>query len=282
MTSADKCAIDKVTIITVCYESTHVLKNMLSSIPNGVEVILVDNCSKDLPLLRSIARNYNSKLIELKENIGFGRACNIGAKGIKTPYLLFLNPDTELTESTLIALVEAAEKYPDAVALNPAIRDKNGSEYLKRGSVLIPRRKWHPRGWPREDCEIPVLSGAALFVRRADFEYVDGFDPNIFLYHEDDDLALRLAKRGKLVFVRASEVIHQGGRSSARTSEVATLKAWHMGRSRVYAARKHEQPHGFKRALTQAVLQLISPIVLLSARKRAKQVSFLRGVWSMR
>ena len=141
------------------------------------------------------------------------------------------------------------------------------------------RREWLPRGWPSADREVPVLSGAALFVRRADFEAVGGFDPQIFLYHEDDDLSLRLsAERGPLVFVRDALVRHQGGRSSARSPAVAALKARAGHGSRVYAARKHGLPLARSRVIGSALLQLASPLTWISPRKRAKQTAFLRGV----
>jgi GT2 family glycosyltransferase len=138
-----------------------------------------------------------------------------------------------------------------------------------------------PRGWPDRDSEVTVLSGAALFMRRAAFEAVGGFDVRIFLYHEDDDLSLRLRKQaGKLMFIRAAQVVHLEGRSSSRSAEIAALKAWHMGRSRVYVTRKHGRPAPFARALGSAIRQLASPWVLLSRRKRAKQLAYLRGVFS--
>ena len=53
-----------------------------------------------------------------------------------------------------------------------------------------------------------------------------------------------------------------------------------MGRSRVYATRKHGLPGAGRKAFTSALLQLLSPLTLLSARKRAKQAAFLRGIVS--
>ena len=271
-----------VTVVSVCYNSTGVLPAMLSSVPSGLPIVLVDNGSRDLDLLRDLAAEAGAQLIELGQNIGFGRACNRGAEGARTEFLLFLNPDAGLEPGAFEALVAGAGAHPRAVAMNPAIREADGSEYFKRGSVLLSRDRWLPRGWPAATRVVPVLSGAALFVRRADFEAVGGFDPAIFLYHEDDDLALRLAQRGDLLFLREAVARHSGGRSSARSPEIAALKAWHMGRSRVYAARKHGLPRPFATAFWQAVRQLASPVALFSVRKRAKQMAFLRGVWSMR
>ena len=106
------------------------------------------------------------------------------------------------------------------------------------------------RGWPKADCEVSILSGAAMLVKTSIFEKAGGFDPAIFLYHEDDDLSVRLSKKfGKLYFVRDALVMHLQGRSSARSPEVAALKAWHMGRSHVYVSHKHCRPMPFMRPL---------------------------------
>ncbi|MGL4311954.1 MAG: glycosyltransferase family 2 protein [Paracoccaceae bacterium] len=272
-----------VTIIAVCYNSMAVLPAMLASVSEGVAVVLVDNASTDAEALRDVAERYGARLIRNDENRGFGVACNQGAAVATTEFLLFLNPDAELGDGALEALVAAARHYPAASAFNPRIAEADGSPYFKRKSHMMPRREWMRRGWPEADSEVTVLSGAALFVRRKDFEAVGGFDPQIFLYHEDDDLSLRLRhQRGPIMFVRDALVRHVGGGSSVRSPEVAALKAWHMGQSRVYACRKHGMPYAFGRAFLGAVVQLISPLALISARKRAKQIAFLKGVLSAR
>ncbi|MCO5126200.1 MAG: hypothetical protein M9957_02425 [Rhodobacteraceae bacterium] len=114
-----------------------------------------------------------------------------------------------------------------------------------------------------------MLHGAAFFVRRSAFEAVGGFDPGDLSFHEDDDLARRLkAECGPLMFIREPLVQHGGGSSSARTAEIAALKAWHMGHSRVYAARASTGNAWRVPALTQATLQLISPLVVFTASGR--------------
>lgn len=255
---------------------------MLASVPTEASVILIDNASDDVGATRRIAAQYGSVLIELPENIGFGSACNLGARHAQAGLLLFLNPDCSLLPDTIARLVEAADTYPNAVAFNPAIQSVSGKDQFKRGSALLPRDKWLSRGAPSDDCLVPVLSGAALMVRRAAFREVDGFDPAIFLYHEDDDLSLRLTKLGDLMFVRGAVVRHKGGASSPRTPILAALKGWHMGRSRVYAARKHGLAFPFTWPLAQALVQASAPASIFSSRKRAKHIAFLRGVLSMR
>jgi GT2 family glycosyltransferase len=269
------------TIITVCYNSMAVLPAMLDSIPSGVPVVLVDNASADAAALTKLATSRNARLIRNDDNRGFGVACNIGAAAAGTEFIMFLNPDTELQPGALDALVAAMVRHPKASAMNPRISEADGSPYFKRRSVIMPRSETMARGWPDADREVTVLSGAALVVRRADFEAVGGFDPAIFLYHEDDDLSRRLrAKRGPIMFIHGAEVRHLSGHSTVRSPETAAFKAWHMGRSRVYAMRKHRRPLAFIRSLISATVQYLSPLSLMSRRKRAKTWAFLRGVIS--
>lgn len=273
----------RTTVISVCFESGAVLPQMLASIPEGVAIVLIDNGSTDVASVAAAADRAGARLVRNPANRGFGTACNQGAALAGTEFLLFLNPDARLCPGSIGALEAAADAAGSAVAFNPAISAPGGKPWFKHRSVLLPRAAWLKRGQPDGDREVPVLSGAALFVRRHAFAATGGFDENIFLYHEDDDLSLRLAAgQGALRFVGAARVVHAGGRSSARSPEVAALKGWHMGRSRVYATRKHQRPYPFALAMLTALAQLASPVALLSPRKRAKQAGFLRGVWSMR
>lgn len=269
----------RTTVVAVAFNSADVLPAMLASIPPGVPVVVVDNAGTDAS--GDIARAAGARVVRLEENQGFGRGCNAGAALAGTEFLLFLNPDAALEPGALEALETAADAHPDASAFNPRIRDRNGQAYFKRGSILLARREWLARGWPATSGPVPVLSGAAFFCRRAQFEAEGGFDPAIFLYHEDDDLSLRLKARfGPLRFVREAEVVHLEGRGSPRNPETARIKSYHMARSRLHAMRKHSRPFPLARSLSSAIVKLLSPANLVSARKRAQATAYLKGVLS--
>ena len=269
----------RVTVVTVTYNSGRILPDMLASLPKAIPVIVVDNGSDDSALVAEIAHCAGGRFVGNKANLGFGRACNLGADLAKTEFVFFVNPDVTLHTDAVEGLLLAADRYPSASAFNPAMDSKRGREMFRRSSVLVPRNEWMQRGWPRGDSEVVVLSGAALLVRKACFDLIGGFDTNIFLYHEDDDLSIRLRKEcGPVMFIRAARVQHSSGHSSPRTADIAALKAWHMGQSRVYAARKHDVPWAFHKALASAFLQIVSPLTVFSARKRSKHIAFLKGV----
>lgn len=267
----------RITLITVCYDSMAVLPAMLASVPAGTPVVLVDNSPYADPALTDIAASRGATLIRNERNLGFGTACNIGAMRATTEFLLFLNPDSILSDGALEHLTQALDRFPAASAANPRIASADGSPFFRRRSLLIGRSEWLPRGWPPETCEVPTLSGAALIVRTSAFNAVGGFDPAIFLYHEDDDLSVRLRAIGPLLFVREALVTHLGGSSTVRSAETAAFKAYFMGRSRVHVARKHGIRFARPRAVAAALGQLALPTAWVSPRRRAKQWALLRG-----
>ena len=265
------------TIIIICYNSSSILPDLLDSIPKDVAVTLVNNSPNDR--LDHLASDL-VRIIISDKNIGFGAACNLGASNVTTQYILFLNPDTQLQSGAIDALMQGAKKYPCALGFNPIITDSDGRIRNKRRSVLLPRG--HQLSSQATQCDgvVPVLTGAALMVSTDAFFQVGGFDTAIFLYHEDDDLSIRLGALGSLRIVEAAKVKHEGGHGSGDRIASARIKAFHMGQSRVYAMRKHNCPMPFMRSLGLATLQLLSPITWFSRRKRIKQVHLLRGILS--
>ena len=266
-------------IVTVAYNSTAVIGDMLASVPAGVRVVIVDNASTDADALHDLAQAYGAQVVTNKTNRGFSVACNIGAGVGDSDYLFFLNPDAQMQPGCLDSLLTAAETHPEACAFSPRVLDGRGRPAFRRRSRLLPRSDHWSGPPPQTDAEVPLLNGAAIFVTRAHFDAVGGFDDRIFLYHEDDDLSLRLkAQFGPIRHVHGATVTHAEGRSTARTPATAAFKAHHMAQSALYAMRKHGRPMAFPRILGAAFLQLLSPLTLLSARKRAKNMGFLRGV----
>lgn len=270
----------RTTVVTVCYNSTSIVPALLSSLPKGAAVVLVDNASRDTDTLRGIAADHGAQLIECPRNAGFGAGCNAGAAAADTEFLFFLNPDTEVDPDCIKALETTADRYPTASAFNPRLLDGKGKLIFRSRTKLDPLKR---TSGPASDqpTEIATLLGAAIFVRRATFNAIGGFDQGIFLYHEDDDLALRLREHGPLMRAPEAVVTHQEGRGSPRTPQVAALKAYHMARSKVYAYAKHKRRLPWIRTFAEALVSFVTPL-MLSPRKRAKAVGFLKGTWSAR
>jgi GT2 family glycosyltransferase len=157
----------------------------------------VDNHSSDGTVARveGLKRSVPPvTIVRNQDNLGFGRANNLGVQQGRGKYVLLLNPDAELGRSTLRTLV--------------------------RHAVMTERLgfcAWEPRQQPYEHPKVydPVtletewISGACCLISREAFERVGGFDSRIFLYGEDVDLSWRLRARGyTLQTVPQASVVH--------------------------------------------------------------------------
>ncbi|MBC2836296.1 glycosyltransferase family 2 protein [Gemmobacter straminiformis] len=263
-------------MVTVSYNSAAVLGGLLRSVGDA-DCVVVDNGGAQP--LDAIVAESGARLVRLERNEGFGRGCNAGAALAQGKNLFFVNPDAQLAPGCISALERAADSLPGFVAANPLIVDAQGRAHFRTGSILLSGSGGRGEA-PAEPVGLPVLSGCALFVRRAAFEAVGGFDPAIFLYHEDHDLALRLAALGKLWHVPEAVVRHVAGTAAPRTADVAWLKGYHMARSRHYVLRKHGRPLPLLRTVLPALSGLILPHNLWSARRRSRVLGQVSGAFS--
>jgi GT2 family glycosyltransferase len=273
--------IKNTTLITVSHNSANVISRLLKSVPKGTPTIIVDNASTDTTTAMGVAAAPDAQILKQPRNAGFGQACNAGAKMAQTPFLLFINPDAQLTEGVIEALEHAAERLPKFVAANPLILDAKGRGRIKTTSVL-PLKKLATPTIGKESI-MPVLSGAAFFVRTEAFNAVGGFDPNIFLYHEDHDLSVRLANAGGTLWhIPGAIITHVAGTGSTRSLKTAEFKGYHMARSRHYVLFKYSTRWVFIRTMGPALIGALAPFNLFSPRRRAKYKGQIIGAWSAR
>ena len=240
----------RTTVITVTFNSAQIIKKMLQSIPNHVAIKIVDNCSTD-NISNTVSGFNNCDVIENASNQGFGRACNRGASETKSEFLFFLNPDATIKSDTISELEKFADRNSKMGAANPLIMNKNNKTRLKMSSIIpckdLPRPKVSEFG------EIPMLTGGALFIRRRIFEEIGGFDPNIFLYHEDHELCSRVSQLGySLWHVPSAIAVHVGGNSSGRSAKISHWKGFQMARSRYYVLNKFYPSQAFKKTFWPA------------------------------
>lgn len=229
-----------VTAIIVTYNSAQVVSRALQSLarqPAAGAIIVVDNASTD-GTREIVRRDFPQvQLIENAANQGFGRANNLALEQVATPYALLINPDASLHEGALAILLAAALRFPRAAILAPALYDEKGlrHESAKR-NVWERERIFSPRG-----DTVEFLSGAVWLVNMAALRGIGFFDPNIFLYYEDDDLCLRAATAGyELAYVPEARAEHSMGTSSGLPSPAAEyFKQIHMAWSRLYIEDKY-------------------------------------------
>jgi GT2 family glycosyltransferase len=242
--SAPSATATDVTAIIVTHDSAQVLPACLEALAReGVGAIVVDNASGDgTP---ELAERLGAQVVRMARNEGFGRGMNAGVAAAPTPFCLLTKPDLVYELGAVAELLAAAGRWPDAGLLAPRIVEPDGRFFWQARSLLSPYLL-NPGGklaLPEGDCCAPFLSGASLLVRRELFLQLGGFDPNIFLFYEDDDLCRRVADAGHaLVHVHGAVATHLRGKSSAPAKGRVFRARWHMAWSRAYVSRKWGLP----------------------------------------
>jgi N-acetylglucosaminyl-diphospho-decaprenol L-rhamnosyltransferase len=234
-----------VTAIVVAFDSAHALPECLGALRAAdVPVIVVDNASTDESA--AIAEGQGSRVIRNTRNEGYGRANNIGARAAESEFILVVNPDVLVEPDTVDHLVDAARRYPDAALFAPKIVEPSGRVFFQPRSLLASYLT-NPHGklaLPEGEVCAPFFSGACFLIRRELFLRLGGFDENIFLFYEDDDLCRRVADSGSaLVYVPQAVVRHGRGRSSTPQRGRVFRTRWHQAWSRAYVSRKYGLPN---------------------------------------
>ena len=275
-------------IVIVCFHSLHELGPCLTLLQSGppdagFEVIVVNNSQSDAAEVAANCAMMGVKCLQGPVNLGYGTACNLGAAWASGRYVLFMNPDVRLSPASLQLLSALCDEHQDLIAIAPLQGDARGRVRGKRravGQAWTPlTRTLHRLSSAGTLKPTGFLGGGVLMVRKDAFDQVGGFDENIFLFHEDDDLCLRLAKRGQLAYAAGVLAVHNPGRSTPRSEELTKTKSWHLGNSKVYVARKHYGTLAALLPLLEGVAKFANPAIV-TRRGRIKARAFLAGAWA--
>lgn len=236
----DRTTYPRVAIIIVNYNGQDVLKKYLPSVTNlnypNYQVIVVDNDSSDgsVDFLRSEFPDIC--VVENEENVGLARGNNRGADTApEADYYWFLNPDVRVPESSLTSLIEYIETASDVGVVVPRINeiDSDTIQSLGYHYDLTGRsfRRYEGKQTPptEEPHEVPYGMLAALLVSQEAWQDVGGFDPENFIYGDDDYLCLQAWLRGHHVEVVPDSAVHHVGGASKAPSP---FDVYHNARSR--------------------------------------------------
>jgi len=185
----------------------------------SVEIVIVDNGSKD-GSVEFIQANYpHVRLITFEHNTGFSVAVNRGIVESQGEFVALLNNDTVVDPNWLLEVVKAMKEHPEIASAgckmlaydDPTMLDGAGDGYRRGG---LPGRIGHRElDTGRFDSERYILGacgGAALYRRRL-FDDIGLFDEDYFAYLEDVDLGLRAQSAGyKCLYVPKAIVYHLG------------------------------------------------------------------------
>ena len=248
-------------------------------------MIVVDNSRSSERTERVLRGHTNVRLLRPTTNVGYGGAANRGVAAGSGEYALVLNADAQLHAGAVEALIEELDVHPDTGIVGPRLVDRqcrvqpSCARFPTPGRLFVHetglwkavRSTWlGARTQPFFDLDapgtVPWVLGAALAVRRRDFDAVGGFDPAYFMYYEEVDLCRRLAAEGTPTrFTPAATIGHVGGASTAMNHAPMQRE---MFRSLARYTRRHGRDPGLVR-LRLAVLAIASAAICRDAITRA-------------
>jgi N-acetylglucosaminyl-diphospho-decaprenol L-rhamnosyltransferase len=237
-------------VVIVSYEVKFFLEQCLSSLQKAVdgsielsgrtEVFIMDNASVDgtVDFLQPLFPDF--RFIRNTRNLGFAKANNQAIPHCHGKFILFLNPDTIISEDSLQDCISFFGHHPEAGALGVHMVDGRGvylkeskrgfpspmaSFYKMTGLIrLFPRSKIFSAYYqghldPRSSHPVEVLSGAFMMVRKSVLDITGGFDERFFMYAEDIDLSWRIREAGFVnYYFSGTSIIHFKGESTRKDS----------------------------------------------------------------
>ena len=222
----------KTSIVILNWNGCDMLRKFLPSVvehstAEGVEICVADNGSTDESVQMLHAQFPQVRVIVLNQNFGFAEGYNRALEQVGAEYVVLLNSDVEVTADWLSPLVHFMDKSKDVAACQPKILsyyDKTKFEYAGAAGGYIDKYGYpFCRGRIMSAVETdngqyddirPVFwaTGAALFIRLADYKSAGGLDGRFFAHMEEIDLCWRLKSRGRgIVCIPQSVVFHVGG-----------------------------------------------------------------------
>jgi len=230
-----------VSIIIINYNTKQITQNCIESVIKFTkdikyEIILIDNASSD-GSQEFFSSLMGIKLIKSKENLGFGRANNLGYSHSSGKYIFLLNSDTILLNNAVKEFFTEAEKMDNSIAcLGTILRDKelnsnhSFGNFPKLKDDLLYNFFWLPLNFlfklnnktigfhfnQTNNGKVDYITGADLFLRRRIIEEFGLFDPSYFMYYEETDLQKKYHSHGFFSkIIETPKIIHLEGASNA-------------------------------------------------------------------
>ena len=260
------------------------------------EIIVLDNASGDDSMSRlrtAFATEPWVKILESPTNGGFARGNNMAIAEARGDYLLLLNPDTLVGESTLADCLTFLRSHPDAGAVGPRLINQSGAMHpeCKRGVPTL----WNSfcrftrlyRLAPHSACfngyyqghlspdavqQVPVLTGAFLMLRRTIYEEVGGLDERYFMYGEDIDLCYTIERAGYHNYYLPTPVLHYKGESEIAADRVRYEESFY-GAMRLFYLKHQGESWWSRHVTTPLVLAAINLQRRLAQGRRQRKAA---------
>jgi hypothetical protein len=241
-----------ISIVTLTWNTTEVTCDFLRSLNEhgtyqNLEVIVVDNGSKEDPTPVFKAIYPDVKVILNGRNLGFTGGNNVGIRAAKGDFLFIVNNDTEVTPGLLEGLLEIFDKYPDAGIVSPKFHyffHKGTIEYAGYNTVNIFTGRNGMVGCKEKDegqyNDVKVTNyahGGGMMVPRKIIDEVGGLPEDFFIYYEEFDWCDQIKRKGYKVYYQPKSLIYH--KESMTTGKASPFKTFYHTKNRIYYMRRN-------------------------------------------
>lgn len=291
----------QISIIIVNYNTKHLTADCIDSIIAKTseveyEIILVDNASSD-GSQEKFSSDGRILFLEAGDNLGFGKANNLGAQHAKGDYIFFLNSDTLLLNNAIYEMWRYCEEHKEdnIGGLGCILCDGNNQRchsYAKlntwkdivKSYFIAPFCKSKAKEIMAMDAEdeskdafeVGYVTGADLFVSRKVIDECGCFDPDFFMYSEESEMQWRFKKHGyKNMIIKSPKIMHLEGMSQAKKKS-PTMKKIIMTQSSLYLYVKKTSCK-FEYLLFQLLFPMTRlPFLLLAKRSIRDKLMYIK------
>ncbi|AIM61580.1 glycosyl transferase family 2 [Cellulophaga lytica] len=220
----------KIAVVILNWNGVQLLERFLPLVikhSNNHKIYVADNASTDTSI-RYVKENFPGvKIIQNTSNGGYAKGYNDALPNVKEDLFCLLNSDVEVTPNWLTPIENYFNENKNTAIIQPKILDlkkKSHFEYAGaaggfldsfgypfcRGRIFDTLEE--DKGQYNDNLPIFWASGACLFIRKATFFNLGGFDEDYFAHQEEIDLCWRAQNKGlEIMYVGASTVYHLGG-----------------------------------------------------------------------
>ena len=257
-----------ISIITINYNGLEDTCALIESIPfnDNMEVIVVDNASKNLEA-EAITRRYPQvKVIKSDKNLGFAGGNNLGIQSAQGKYLFLINNDTVFKDFNIQVLIDSMESSSTIGIVCPKIRfawDNNPIQYTGYTPLSKVTVRNRAIGFGENDHgqydtahPTPYAHGAAMLIRRDAIDKVGLMPECYFLYYEELDWSMMFTRAGYQIWYEPACTIYH--KESQSTGQNSLLRTYYLTRNRLLLVRRN--PKEFIRPL--AYIYLIGFVAL--------------------
>ena len=246
----------KLSIITINYNGLKDTCELLDTLPledNSLEVIVVDNASKEDEASIIEQRYPMVKVIRSPQNLGFAGGNNLGIKAAHGRYMFFLNNDTVLRHQTsdIRPLINRLESSDKIGAVCPKIRfswEHHPIQYAGYTPLSPITMRNHAIGFGEDDHgqydtphPTPYAHGAAMMVKREVIDKAGLMPECYFLYYEELDWSMMIRRAGYDIWYEPACTIYH--KESQTTGQTSALRTYYVTRNRLLFVRRNNRSH---------------------------------------